>query len=877
MDEYVDRVLAPFPDWEDITTTASVRAARDALLAVSPKAKERAYYGPTTKLLNVISLCVFDARRNSCSSDDRDAACIFTSRPDHAPPGDIFDTQCRPDYPSFFGTRNELLSATTKDNYVPVRPIPWPEIGTIGEQKAKMRHGEGSGQFKTYMVTHALYRPDLPTVYGILVSRGFIQLSQLNACGMWSSGPLELRERKQKRDSDGKPLDIPEEDEDVATRLAPWIAFVYLAYRSYDQRDRKLSYNARQDSFPRWDVVDMTGRDARKTYALTPFYSAPIPGRGTFAAFQVADTPLGLDEANKAFRESEVKGFWKTSWQQLLGSKERELLDRLHGPDRWIPGLVRVYPLDKDKRLQVPLPGDIVRQARDADQVVHSAADGEEQAGDDSEKLDDEEEEDSDEDELQAHALTGLSEADVQFVERDQEILHIASIGEPLSQCETPREILYAMYDLLETYDHLLDHDLIHRDVSWFNVMCKPRHHIGKDTNSQERPCIRKLMQDVLGQSDGKPPVSSVLLADLDHAIYTKDIGRKVGLRERTGTPMFISIELSEFRCAVYGAPSQNVWDKTLLPALTAVKDTSLLLAAFPKDDGKFMDNLLKVKDREMARTESVTLSVRPRHNPRHDGESIFWVFLWAFLRARPRGALPENNDALRLASTLCKQLLAHKIGSANNASDQARMICFHCPEMLANFHSSLHGFEKLFIAMASYLQIPWHLYHDIVEPNHVQVAFRRMVLGYVLDKELLAALDTALDTECPRPILQDETAKPTERKKTPRSDSVVGGTGRSSVADELQPAEDDKRPKKRKASGQPGRGSAPKKRAGPGRKPQLPGIPADALSKDVADDGNLMTAATKYHHDLHLNDRSAYALRLKVWKDRNLWFGKGT
>ncbi|EJD52437.1 hypothetical protein AURDEDRAFT_149194 [Auricularia subglabra TFB-10046 SS5] len=738
----------------------------------------------------------------------------------------------------------------------------------------------GTGQFKTYMVTNGRYRPDLPTVYGILVNRKYIQLSQLNACGLWSSSPASLYH--------GKAYSMDEKPHDAATYIAPWIAFVYLVYQSYDQRDRKLSFNAQQDKFVRWDVIDTTGSSPKEKYALTPFYAAPAPGRRTFAAFQVTQSPLDVGGADDAYEHDDVTGFWKLSWQQDgRRSTEHELLDRIHGPGRWIPGLVRTYPLDEGERLVVPSPSDVVRKACAAE------AAGDEEAAESDDDGEGDEEDDSNyergdsstpatgcrstEDGPQSTCLPGLSEDEVDFVERIQEVLHIASIGEPLSQCETPREILYSAYDLLETYDHLWDEDIMHRDVSWFNVMVKPAHHTGRDTTAQERPCIRKLMHEA-GHSDEQPLVSSVLLGDLDHAIDMKDPERDRKRRERTGTPMFISMDLAEFRSAPYSPPDDSL-ENVLVPKLRYLDShPSLLRSAFPKGDGDFMASFEKVLSQEIWRRQTISFSQRPKHSPRHDGESIFWVYLWAFVRARPRGALPETGTELERSSAFCEDLLAHVIGengAGPGASGRASYMQVPNTHLRELFHPSLVVFEEMFVAMAAYLRIPWHLHPDTVKPNHVQTAFRRIVFGFVhhLQCTKPALLDLALDTERPRPIIRNPGTS--KGRKEASSDPSAGGTGRSSVGDELR--KDDK-PKKRKAAG-PSGGRALKKRAGASKKPQLAQIPADAPSPNAAGGStaaNEIKIVKKYSHALHAHLRTAQALQLKVWKDRTLWFSKG-
>ncbi|EJD52251.1 hypothetical protein AURDEDRAFT_142956 [Auricularia subglabra TFB-10046 SS5] len=907
MGGYVDLALTSFPQWRDLAADAEIRAARRAVLSIAPVQSESASYGPTTKLLNLISLSIFNACSSTRSAGDSTVACIFASNPNKVPAGDIFNTKIQPDYPSYFATREELVSATTHDNFELPSSVAFPELGSVGEQKKNRGRLRGTGQFKTYMTVLQSYRPDLPTVFGVLVNRKHIQLSQLNACGMWSSGPIKLYPGA------SYPGKTPETDAQIADSLAPWFAFVYLVYQSFDKRDKKLCFHSKQQRFVRWDVFDRTGPAPREKFAVTPFYAAKTPGRGTFAAFQVTGAPMTCEDAQKAFYNDEVQGFWKTSWQQSRLSKERQILDRLHGPDRWIPGLVRAYPLDDDSRLVIPSPDDIVRQASltavdepgggEMQESTDEEWDGDglgdwggpQEPGDEAEIADDQDANDvglcsaaddssnpvstensaSAGDDLRSAGLPALSASNLRIVERTQEIIHIASIGEPLSQCETPRELLYTFYDLLETYDHLWDEDIMHRDVSWFNVMCKPRHYLAGNPETQHRPCIRKLMRDA-GYSDGLPPVSSVLLADLDHAVDMKEVERHSQLRERTGTPMFIAVELSDFTAVAYHTNAHHTWD-ALREALKRVEKhplgSELLQAAFPDDDGKFWANLEAVILSEKERTETVFLDERPVHNPRHDAESAFWVYLWAFLRAQPLHGRFETQKMLRPSSDFSLGLLKHEIGPNKGCPDAHRAKCFYGPDAVFRnlFYPAFRVFEGMFKMMAIYLRVPWHLY-PFVQANHAQIAFRRIIFGVLLTAPA-DKLDVALNTGRPRLILEPSTHK--SRKKSAAADSRAGGTGRANDGDKL-PTQDESidRPEKRKAS-EPApacEGSASKKRAGSDRQP----VPADTAPKDPADDIDVSKAANRYNHDQHLHDRTAFGLRLKVWKDRTLWFSSG-
>ncbi|EJD52418.1 hypothetical protein AURDEDRAFT_158146 [Auricularia subglabra TFB-10046 SS5] len=945
MDFYVDLVRASAflgkKKWDALADLAKannkdIKNALDALVKIARDEQkesgllERAYYGPTVKLCNFISLAVFDALG---LVPDTDAACIFASNANCCPKGDILNIRFRPDYHAFFASRNELVVATGVELYN--RMVCWPEMWLVGEQK---KLGSGEVQIKSYVSTDKRYRPDLPTVHGFIVHRGKLQLSQLNASGMWSSSPLDIDD------------------------INAWIALVVLAYQSFEHRDRKLIYNAQQEEFGRWDFTDVAAPDptdgddatdasagpSHEPLVLAPFYAANAPGRVTFASYEVASGPLSTDDAAKAFREGEVRGFWKMSWQQKGRSHELDLLDRLHSGG-WLPGLVRPYEDTCGDRLFVPAPTDIIRHAhteaakRKADQGEGSGTDvegalpsrdvdtatepmicGEESgsssgyrsARTSSDGYEDEDDGDDDasgvesEDADETAFPPALPNDPPSFVERFQEILHLASIGEPLSQCSTPRELLEVIYDLLEVHIHMWDEGVLHRDVSWFNVMCKPKHYTRGDAYLKSRPCIRKILHGLTDNPPAADLVPTVLLADLDHAIEKDCLKNDTDTSpERTGTPMFISYELSNYRALEYPVLSLTFWDvirEHLILVETHAHGPEILRRAFPDDDGQFMAAFDRVRKQESTRSGLARLSGRPIHKPRHDAESIYWILLWALGRARPRGSAPETDETrLKNLSTFGVTLLEHNVG------DESDRIKYMDPNSLRDLlHPELAPFEELLRAMASYLVIQWHLYPELND-NHVHIAFQRMIFGYLLCKKPdKVKLDLALDTEKPRRLVLKK-GKTAERKTSPWSGSLfsVGASGRANILDML-PQIQHKSPAAKgdgdvvatgstQASTRPGSrlssahgphdeslasvsSTGSKKRKAvpaavqPPKKRTKTGASSSGGSRAVLSAAERAWKASKYTHSLHHTSRTAHALRLKVWNDRNRWFTKG-
>ncbi|EJD52394.1 hypothetical protein AURDEDRAFT_158120 [Auricularia subglabra TFB-10046 SS5] len=844
--------------WHSIISNPSVREAHDALVQLAQDEPERNHFGATTKLLNHLSLAVFDVSRDARSADDRDHAFVFCANHDIEPHGDIADTKIKPNYPSYIGTRANLELALSYENYV--RDLSWGEVGSVAEQSWKRG---GSPMLSSSLFALKRYRPDLPTVHGFSIHRGRIQLSQVSASGIWSSRNMETK------------------------FIEPWIAFVVLVYQAYDARDRKLAYRVDQIEFTRWDFHDTgahadAASDETEPITLAPFYLRKPFGVTTFAAFQVSNHP----DSNTAFFDEEVRGVWKSSWHASDGPKERALLDRLH-KDGWIPGLVRPYPAGKGEGLVVPTPVDIAQRAAASVKVDEEHAAQVDALLPLTGRFERAEEPvratKPDAVESFTSGARSISSSVGQAFPRtfsggtnnfdtlEQEIIHLASVGEPLSQCASPRELLQVAYDLLETHLHVCEEGLIHRDLSWFNVLCKGEQFYTGDKNEKPRPCIKGILHDLAAGDavDNATFKSSVLLIDFDNAISREELAAETqkGNRPLVGTPGFIAFEL---QCPEgINEPEDwtgRMWDD-LFDALNVEElahGVAAISRAFPRGDGEFMAKLRKVHQLELARdcADWKPHTQRPAHNMRHDAESVFWIFFIAFLRAQPRDTKKEDRNVIRYA-TAYRAVLAQAPGPRER-------FLFQSHNTSKVFHSAFAAFEGLFQAIGFYFNIPWHLYETVVSPEHAHIALRRMILRWLLKVDA-QVLDITLNTERPRPLRA--VSEPTRRSE--------GGSGDiTRVPSPREPAQYDEQSKKRKTCEPCDSGFTSAKRAATGHDalPSALGEDQDVVGASwmprVRQEGPLARAAKDYRHDLHAHLRSAHVLRLKVWKDREYWFG---
>lgn len=228
------------------------------------------------------------------------------------------------------------------------------------------------------------YRPDLSTIHAFDLEGQSLTLHTRNACGWTRSDAWH------------------------ANQLDPWIAHVALVYKTHCNRDRRFEQALKQGHFPRW-TLSLNGRKSE----LAPFVARGEPGRGTWVAFEVAQTATESGEhscrqISRAYLEQSPVGLVKMSWQyeRLQETQEGKLLDYAHR-DGWVPGLVRHLGYQ--------------RAASNVDE------DGDMLPG-------------------QPNAVQDV-DGKVTVV---KEILWVASVGQPLSQCESLEHLLSVAYDALE-------------------------------------------------------------------------------------------------------------------------------------------------------------------------------------------------------------------------------------------------------------------------------------------------------------------------------------------------------------------------------------------------------------------------------------------
>ncbi|KZV87644.1 hypothetical protein EXIGLDRAFT_723488 [Exidia glandulosa HHB12029] len=535
-------------------------------------------------------------------------------------------------------------------------------------------------------------------------------LLSVHGCELYASGRLRLAHVDAHAFVASVRNDCAEESElSMREQLSPWLAHIFSIQRALATRDKTI--NARlpslEDDFVRYDVTL-----GLRTVCVTPAAASRPPGRMTWVGFEVG----GDANVHSSVRSEDSLGVVKLSYQPQLKDgrpTEGEVLDLVHA-DGWLPGVVRHTSWERNKA-----------------RIVVATADS---------------------------PSLGLA--------REKEIVHMASVGDPLSQCRTPLQMLKVAYDATETHLQLLNRGIIHRDFSWFNILCNPRHEprtLATKTAVTGIPCIDYVLTD----DASKEP--RCLIVDFDYAErYPQE------LKEAVGTPAFIACELS------ISKPSErpvNPRLRHLLPRFRALEDLPVFRRAFPDDDGTFVETFAAIVALEEERDELLAFEdyknpldpalkdTDPKdvvHDPCYDIQSIYWVLLWFFALAQPATASSENDVNLTEGSAFAdfvSTMLEHRIGYEYDRKH------YLTRGLSLTVHPAFRHLEfGLLRSLAAYLAVPWHMYKGDhprlkvpLKPEHAHIAMRRLLLAEIYklttDETERHASNWPLDPSRPRDI----------------------------------------------------------------------------------------------------------------------------
>ncbi|KAF8581019.1 hypothetical protein K439DRAFT_1662495 [Ramaria rubella] len=308
---------------------------------------------------------------------------------------------------------------------------------------------------------------------------------------------------------------------------------------------------------------------------------------------------------------------------------------------------------------------------------------------------------------------------------RTKHRLVMGSSGCRLSACRSVLQFLKVMYDALEAHQHLVERGILHRDMSWYNILCNPRHYVdhpeGKE--SLHRTCIA----DVMGEEN---PSSCCLITDFDNSAALDETSGYSELTHRTGTPMFIAVDISGGEFGHSMVVSQKITTAELqLDGEARQRFISSYSGESYDAFNAFLDSVLAgtfpTKDPFSSSEETATIV----HQPFHDVESMFWVIVWFLMRTWPEDSCePEITDQYKLSTAA---MLGHRIGT-DGFGLRKDLLRYKDRIWERILHSECRPLASMLANMAAYLGIRW-LSHPDAPPCHSHEALKRLLLKEIV------------------------------------------------------------------------------------------------------------------------------------------------
>ncbi|GJJ08991.1 hypothetical protein Clacol_003212 [Clathrus columnatus] len=181
--------------------------------------------------------------------------------------------------------------------------------------------------------------------------------------------------------------------------------------------------------------------------------------------------------------------------------------------------------------------------------------------------------------------------------------------GFELDACESVLEFLKVIYDLVETHQQVSERGVLHRNITWDTVLCRPQHF---SENAPTSFLIR-----TSGEGDKE---SLCLLRGFENSCFTKDQKFRGGIK----TNMFMACDL------LYGERGYEMLRRYHVPPVTlnqlGLEGEALELYTRFYGQTSWLQSVLSgaVKEVHPFTSGDFTISSQPHH----DMESVYWIIL---------------------------------------------------------------------------------------------------------------------------------------------------------------------------------------------------------------------------------------------------------
>ncbi|KAL5530961.1 hypothetical protein ACEPAG_3837 [Sanghuangporus baumii] len=285
-----------------------------------------------------------------------------------------------------------------------------------------------------------------------------------------------------------------------------------------------------------------------------------------------------------------------------------------------------------------------------------------------------------------------------QWSGRVRSLLALKTIGYPLSSCTTVLEFLEAMYDLLEVLRYLVqEKEVLHRDISWGNVLIRPEHAPGVSIDFPSQPTNEpiphtyRFISDIFSEEKRRV---RVVLTDFDFASDLKDSSEEE-LKEATGTPMFMANDVlapRDFAFPFRSAKAQLLYSAVMDSAMKYSDDSE------SSTWNTFYSRLTGIEPINSSDAEDDIF----RHGAVHDAESVFYLCLLFFNRMQrsSRANEPSSIEEERQWGDAFAKLAQKRVGYVTLPTNILR------GDLRTGFDAD---FVDLLSPINEYLVVPWY------------------------------------------------------------------------------------------------------------------------------------------------------------------------
>ncbi|KAK7690219.1 hypothetical protein QCA50_006871 [Cerrena zonata] len=200
-------------------------------------------------------------------------------------------------------------------------------------------------------------------------------------------------------------------------------------------------------------------------------------------------------------------------------------------------------------------------------------------------------------------------------------------------------------------------------------------------------------------------------------------------LATRMGTPRYIARAVSKGKLLIRGAPEARTF--TQMPELTGrVKD--IYIDRYGQDMYDMYSDV--ATNTHGGKFHGIPANPPPwSHRPDHDVESIFWVFLFAFVFVKP---LNTTDEPSRLFADVCDIFQSHTIVGGQGMDRRSTLLTSFEEDWLDILHPKLSPLVPMMMRLAEQVKPEYGFLDSPPKADHLHEAFRRILLEQILTME---------------------------------------------------------------------------------------------------------------------------------------------